>query len=102
MSTDYDTIRKVVIKKVRDMCFMGVFISDDDIGKIRVCDLHLFQGSHIPGTSPYDGLALRIRTCGEIDLPGLTGHKIKQIEILQVDNIAKYIYSELMNKNGMA
>jgi len=99
MSTDYDTIREIVIQKVRERCFAGVFISDDEIGKMKVRDLQLGKDGHRPGASPYDGLALSLKGHTEIDVPGLTGDKLKQIENLRVDNIAKFIYTEIISKN---
>ena len=94
MATDCIVIRICVRQKVREMCFAGTSVSDDDIGNKKISDLHLGQGAHMPGVSPLQALVVKLGSCTDVKIPNLTENKLNSNPNWTVDDLSGFICAE--------
>jgi hypothetical protein len=94
MATDCKAIRNCVRQKVRDMCFAGTNISDDEIGSKTIADLHLIQASQMPGISPLQAFVIMLGTCTDVQIPNLTEDKLNNESNWTVDDLSNFICME--------
>jgi hypothetical protein len=94
MSTDCFALRNCIRQKVREMCFVGTKVSDDQIGKTKISDLHLGQGTQMPGVSPMGALVVKVAGCTDVNIPNLTENKLTNSPNWTVDDLAGFICAE--------
>jgi len=95
MAKTFNDIKTCVRLKVRTFCFAGTAITDEEIGKTTISNLHLTNDPNMPGISPIDALAVTLKDCADINVD-LSGDQLSNNPKWTVDSIAQLIYSQTL------
>ena len=99
MGKSFKEVLDCVVEIIRQFCFAGADITDDEIASTKLNELNLPNDPHMPGISPLEALIIKVKSCACDDVE-LSADDINNNPNWTVKNLAQFIFGQCDTEEG--